>query len=175
MSSDMSDFAELQKRASALRPLTLPGSRTFAFCYAGGSSALIALGLVTLPFNPFLLPAAVVALVAVFVMAVMTVTPGATSLAIDDEGITRCLMFRTVHMEWQDVASVRSEYFLSATFPIAWNRQVFTESRHDGSDGLSFFPHQFGLNAEQAIELLAPYLENARRKSAIPQDHAVAA
>jgi hypothetical protein len=171
----MSDFAELQKTASALQPLILPGSRTFAFCYAGGSSALIALGLVTLPFNPFLLPGAAIALVAVFIMAVMTVTPGATSLAIDDEGITRCLMFRTVRMEWQDIASVRSDYFLSATFPIAWNRQVFTESRHDGSNGLSFFPHQFGLNAEQAIELLTPYLECARRKSAIPQDHAVAA
>ena len=171
----MSDFAELQKAASALQPLILPGSRTFAFCYAGGSSALIALCFVTLPFNPFLIPGAAVALVAVFVMAVMTVTPGATSLTVDDEGITRCLMFRTVHMEWQDIASVRSDYFLSATFPIAWNRQVFMESRHDRSDALSFFPHQFGLNAEQAIELLTPYLESARRKSAIPQDHAVAA
>jgi hypothetical protein len=96
-------------------------------------------------------------------------------LTVDDEGITRCLMFRTVRMEWHDITSVRSDYFLSATFPIAWNRQVFTESRYDGSGGLSFFPHQFGLNAEQAIELLAPYLENARQKSAIPQDHAVAA
>jgi hypothetical protein len=171
----MSNFAELQKMASELQPLTLPGSRTFAFCYAGGSSALIALGLVTLPFNPFLLPGAAVAFVAVFIMAVMTVTPGATSLAIDDEGITRCLMFRTVRMEWQDIVSVRSDYFLSATFPIAWNRQVFTVSRHNGSDSLSFFPHQFGLNAEQAIELLAPYLENARREFSIPQDHAVAA
>ena len=171
----MSDFAELQKAASALQPLILPGSRTFAFCYAGGSSALIALGLVTLPFNPFLIPGAAVALVAVFVMAVMTVTPGATSLTVDDEGITRCLMFRTVHMEWQDIASVRSDYFLSATFPIAWNRQVFTQSHHDGSDSLSFFPHQFGLNAEQAIELLTPYLENARHKFLSPQEHAVAA
>jgi hypothetical protein len=171
----MNDFAELQKTASSLQPLTLPGSRTFAFCYAGGSSALIALGLVTLPFNPFLMPGAVVAFIAVFIMAVATVTPGATFLTIDDEGITRCLMFRTVHMEWQNIASVRSDYFLSATFPIAWNRQVFMESRHDRSDALSFFPHQFGLNAEQAIELLTPYLESARRKSAIPQDHAVAA
>jgi hypothetical protein len=103
------------------------------------------------------------------------VTPGATSLTIDDEGITRCLMFRTVRMDWQDIASVRSDYFLSATFPISWNRQVFTESRHAGGESLSFFPHQFGLNAEQAIELLTPYLENARCKLSIPQDHAIAA
>jgi hypothetical protein len=171
----MSDFAELQKTASALQPLTLPGSRTFALCYAGGSSALIALGLVTLPFNPFLTLGAAVAFVAVFVMAVVTVTPGATSLTVDEEGITRSLMFRTVHMEWQDTASVRTDWFLAATFPIAWNRQVLVKSRHDASDGLSFFPYQFGLSAEQAIDLLAPYLENARRKSAIPQDHAVAA
>jgi hypothetical protein len=171
----MSDFAELQKSGLALQPLTLHGSRMFALCYAGGSSALIALGLVTLPFNPFLIPGAAVAFVAVFIMAVATVTPGATSLTIDDEGITRRLMFRTVRMEWQDIASVRSDYFLSATFPIAWNRQVFMESRHDGSDALSFFPHQFGLNAEQAIELLTPYLENARRKCVAQFDQAVAA
>ena len=171
----MKDFAELQKTASALQPLLLPGSRTFAFCYAGGSSALIALGLVTLPFNPFLISGAAAAFVAIFIMAVMTATPGATSLTIDDEGITRCLMFRAIRIEWQDIASVRSGYFLSATFPIAWNRQVFTQSRHDGSDGLSFFPYQFGLSAEQAIELLTPYLENARRNSAMLSEQAVAA
>jgi hypothetical protein len=171
----MSDFAELKKTASALQPLTLHGSRAFAFCYAGGSSALIALGLVTLPFNPFLMLGAVVALVAVFVMAVVTVTPGATTLTIDDEGITRCLIFRTVHMEWRDIGAIRSDYFLSATFPISWNRQVFVEYRHDASHGLSFFPCQFGLNAEQAIDLLAPYLKNARRKSAVSREQAVAA
>jgi hypothetical protein len=171
----MNDFAELQKTASTLQPLTLPGSRTFAFCYAGGSSALIALGLVTLPFNPFLTLGAAMAFVAVFVMAVVTVTPGATSLTVDEEGITRSLMFRTVRMEWQDTASVSSDWFLSATFPISWNRQVFVESRHDARDGLSFFPYQFGLSAEQATDLLMPYLESARRKSAIPLDRAVAA
>jgi hypothetical protein len=170
----VSDFAELQKTASALQPLTLPGSRTFAFCYAGGSSALIALGLVTLPFNPFLMLGAAVAFVAVFVMAVVTVTPGA-SLTIDDEGITRSLMFRTVRMEWQDVAAIRSDWFVSATFPIAWNRQVCVASRHNASDSLSFFPYQFGVNAEQAIELLTPYLENARYNSALLSEQAVAA
>jgi hypothetical protein len=170
----MPEFADLQKTASALQSLTLNGSRTFAFCYAGGASALIALGLVTLPFNPFLIPGAAVAFIAVFVMAVATVTPGATSLTIDDEGVTRCLMFHTVHMEWQDVASIRSDWFLSATFPISWNRQVFMASRHEGSGELSFFPHQFGLNAEQAIELLTPYLENARHESATPSELAAA-
>ena len=171
----MSNFAQLQESASALKPLTLQGSRTFALCYAGASSALIALGLVTLPFNPFLILGVAVAFVAVFVMAVLTVTPGATSLTIDDEGITRCLMFRTVRMEWQDIASVRSDYFLSATFPIAWNRQVFVESRHDAGGGLSFFPYQFGLNSAQAIDLLTPYLENARRESHVPITQAAAA
>ena len=159
----MSDFAELQKTAEALQPLTLPGSRTFAIWYAGGSSALIALGIVTLPFNPFLMIGGAVAFVAVFVMAVVTVTPGSTFLTVDDEGLTRCLMFRTVHMEWQDVAAVRSDWFVSATFPIAWNRQVIVQSRHEGADGLSFFPYQFGCNAEQMIGLLAPYLESARQ------------
>jgi hypothetical protein len=170
----MNELTELQSKASALQPLKLEGSRTFAFCYAGGASALIALGLVTLPFNPFLIPGAAVAFIAVFIMAVMTVTPGATSLTIDDEGVTRCLMFRNVRMDWQDVSSIRSDYFLSATFPISWNRQVFMASRHEGSDELSFFPHQFGLNAEQAIELLKPYLENARHKSTM-SEHAIAA
>jgi len=170
----MSDFTELQKIASALQPLTLPGSRTFAFCYAGGSSALIALGLVMLPFNPFLTLGAAVAFVAVFAMAVVTVTPGATSLTVDEEGITRSLMFRTVRMEWQDTASVRTDWFVSATFPIAWNRQVFVESCHDASDGLSFFPYQFGLSAEQAIDLLTPYLENARQPAMRPREAAAA-
>jgi hypothetical protein len=114
------------------------------------------------------------AFVAVFVMAVVTVTPGATSLTVDEEGITRSLMFRTARMEWQDTASVRTDWFLSATFPTAWNRQVFVESRHDAGDGLSFFPYQFGLSAEQAIDLLTPYLENARQP-AIPPREAVAA
>jgi hypothetical protein len=162
----MSDFADLQKTAKALQPLTLPGSRTFAIWYAGGSSALIALGIVMLPFNPFLMIGGAVAFVAVFVMAVVTVTPGSTFLTIDDEGITRCLMFRTVRMEWRDVATVRSDWFVSATFPIAWNRQVIVQSRHDGAYGLSFFPYQFGCNAEQTISLLAPYLENARHQLA---------
>jgi hypothetical protein len=175
MNSGMSEFAELQKTASALQTLTLPGSHTFAICYAGGSSALIALGLVTLPFNPFLMLGAAVAFVAVFVMAVVTVTPGATSLTIDDEGITRSLMFRTVRMEWQDVAAIRSDWFVSATFPIAWNRQICVASRHDAGDSLSFFPYQFGVSAEQAIELLTPYLENARHNSAVLSEQAVAA
>jgi hypothetical protein len=159
----MSDFADLQKTAQALQPLTLPGSRTFAMWYAGASSALIALGIVMLPFNPFLMIGGAVAFVAVFVMAVVTVTPGSTALTVDDEGLTRCLMFRAVRMEWQDVAAVRSDWFVSATFPIAWNRQVIVQSRHVGADGLSFFPYQFGCNAEQMISLLTPYLENARR------------
>ena len=162
----MSDFAGLQKTAKALQPLTLPGSRTFAMWYAGGSSALIALGIVTLSFNPFLMIGGAVAFVAVFLMAVVTVTPGSTSLTIDNEGITRCLMFRSVRMEWQDVAAVRSDWFVSATFPIAWNRQVVVQSRHDGADGLSFFPYQFGCTAEQMISLLTPYLENARHSLA---------
>jgi hypothetical protein len=170
----MSDFAKLQKAAEALQPLTLPGSRTFAIWYAGGSSALIALGIVTLPFNPFLMIGGAVAFVAVFVMAVVTVTPGSTFLTVDDEGLTRCLMFRTVRMDWQDVAAVRSDWFVSATFPIAWNRQVIVQSRHDGADGLSFFPHQFGLDAEQAVSLLTPYLENAQRPLVRPRE-AVAA
>ena len=158
----MSDFTELQKAASALQPMTLAGSRTFAFCYAGASSALIALGLVTLPFNPFLIVGGAAAFVAVFVMAVVTVTPGSTSLTVDDQGITRCLMFRTIRMEWQDVAAIRSDWFVSATFPISWNRQVIVQSRHEDAEGLSFFPHQFGCTAEQMIGLLQPYLENSQ-------------
>lgn len=158
----MSDFGKLQKVASALQPITLLGSRTFALCYAGVSSALIALGLVTLPFNPFLIVGGAAAFVAVFVMAVVTVTPGSTSLTVDESGLTRCLMFRTVRMEWQDVASIGSDWFVSAAFPISWNRQVILQSRHEGAEGLSFFPHQFGYTAEQMIQLLKPYLENSR-------------
>jgi hypothetical protein len=115
-----------------------------------------------------------VAFVAVFVMAVVTVTPGATSLTVDDEGITRSLMFRTVRMEWQDVAAIRSDWFVSATFPIAWNRQVCVTSRHDADDSLSFFPYQFGVNAEQAIALLTPYFQNAQHAPVQPRE-AVAA
>src|SRR5579871_1584567 len=114
----MSNFPDLQKTAQALATLTLPGSRTFALWYAAASSALIALGIVMLPFNPFLIVGGAVAFVAVFVMAVVTVTPGSTSLTVDDEGLTRCLMFRTVRMEWQDVAAIRSDWFISATFPV---------------------------------------------------------
>ncbi len=171
----MSDFAELRQPARALQTLTLPGSRTFAIWYAAGSSALIALGIVTLPFNPFLIAGGAVAFIAVFAMAVVTVTPGSTSLTIDDEGLTRCLMFRTVRMDWQDVAAIRSDWFISATFPVAWNRQVILPSRHEGADGLSFFPYQFGYSAEQMVRLLMPYLENARRQAAAQNDRALAA
>jgi hypothetical protein len=163
----MSDFAEMRKSARVLPTLTLPGSRTFAFWYAVGSSALIALGIVTLPSNPFLIAGGAAAFIAVFVMAVVTVTPGSTSLTVDPEGLTRCLMFRTVRIDWQDVAAIRSDWFISATFPVAWNRQVILPSRHRGADGLSFFPYQFGYSAEQMIRLLMPYLANARRQSAL--------
>lgn len=163
----MRGFADLPKTATALAPLTLPGSRTFAVWYAAGSSALIALGIVMLPFNPFLIAGGAVAFVAVFAMAVVTATPGSTFLTIDGEGLTRCLMFRTVRMEWQDVAAIRSDWFVSATFPVAWNRQVILPSRHPGAEGLAFFPYQFGYSAEQMIRLLTPYLENARRRSAV--------
>lgn len=64
---------------------------------------------------------------------------------------------------------------VSATFPVSWNRQVFLQSRRDAHEGLSFFPHQFGLNDEQAVDLLTPYFENARRKPPVPQNEAVAA
>jgi hypothetical protein len=171
----MSDFAELQKSARASEPLTLAGSRSFAIAYACGSSALIALGLVTLPFNPFLIFGAAVAFVAVFCMAVVTVTPGATYLEIDGDGITRCLMFRKRSVSWENVTAIRADWFVSATFPVSWNRQVFLQSRRDAHEGLSFFPHQFGLNDEQAVDLLTPYFENARRKPPVPQNEAVAA
>ncbi len=111
---------------------------------------------------------------AVFAMAVVTATPGSTSLTIDGEGVTRCLMFRTVRMEWRDVAAIRSDWFVSATFPVAWNRQVILPSRHQGAEGLAFFPYQFGCSAEQMIRLLTPYLENARRAPA-RQHQAIAA
>jgi hypothetical protein len=171
----MSDFAKLQKAAEALQPLTLPGSRTFAVLYAGGFSALILLGLVTLPFNPFLTFGAAAAILAMVVMAVATIAPGATYLAIDSRGFTRCLLFRKTSMKWNEVADIRAECFGSATFPIAWNRQVCVQSRNDTADAaLSFFPHQFGLDAEQAVSLLAPYLENAQRPLVRPRE-AVAA
>jgi hypothetical protein len=171
----MSDFAELQKAAEALQPLTLRGDRTFAVLYAGGFSALILLGLITLPFNPFLTFGAVAAILAMVVMAVATITPGATYLAIDSRGFTRCLLFRKTSLKWNEVAEIRAECFGSATFPIAWNRQVCVQSRNDTADAaLSFFPHQFGLDAEQAFSLLTPYLENAQRPLVRPRE-AVAA
>jgi hypothetical protein len=171
----MSDFAELQKAAEALQPLTLPGDRTFAVLYAGGFSALILLGLVTLPFNPFLTFGAIAAILAMVVMAVATITPGATYLAIDSRGFTRCLLFRKTNLRWNEVADIRAECFGSATFPIAWNRQVCVQPRNDTADAaLSFFPHQFGLDAEQAVSLLTPYLENAQHPLVRPRE-AVAA
>jgi hypothetical protein len=171
----MSSFADMQKAARSLQSLELPGSRTFAICYAGGSSVLIALGLVTLPANPFLAFGAAVAFIAVFCAAVVTVTPGATYLAIDADGVTRCLMFRKSHVEWKDVAAIRSDWFVAATFPVAWNKQVIVQS-HNGveGEGLSFFPFQFGCNAEEMIGLLTPYLENARQPAMQPRE-AVAA
>jgi hypothetical protein len=171
----MSDFSELQKAAEALQPLTLPGDRTFAVLYAGGFSALILIGLVTLPFNPFLTFGAVAAILAMVVMAVATIAPGATYLAIDSRGFTRCLLFRKTSLKWNEVADIRAECFGSATFPIAWNRQVCVQSRNDTADAaLSFFPHQFGLDAEHAVSLLTPYLENAQRPLVRPRE-AVAA
>jgi hypothetical protein len=160
----MRDFADLQKTAEALQPITLPGDRSFAALYAGGFSALILLGLLTLPFNPFLTFGAVVAILAMAVMAVVTVVPGATYLAVDSRGFTRCLLFRKASFRWNEVTEIRTECFGSATFPIAWNRQVCVQSNdHAAEAGLSFFPYQFGLDAEQAVSLLTPYLENAQR------------
>jgi hypothetical protein len=171
----MSDFADLQKTAAALQPITLPGDRTFAVLYAGGFSALILLGLLTLPFNPFLTFGAVAAILAMAVMAAATIIPGATYLAIDSRGFTRCLLFCKTSLRWNEVADIREECFGSATFPIAWNRQVCVQSRHDTADAaLAFFPHQFGLEAEQAVSLLAPYLENAKYARVRPRE-AVAA
>jgi len=171
----MGDFADLQKTAEALQPITLPGDRSFAALYAGGFSALILLGLLTLPFNPFLTFGAVAAILAMVVMAVATIAPGATYLAIDSRGFTRCLLFRKTSLKWNEVADIRAECFGSATFPIAWNRQVCVQSRNDTADAaLSFFPHQFGLDAEQAVSLLTPYLENAQRPLVRPRE-AVAA
>jgi hypothetical protein len=167
----MSDFADLQKAAEALQPLILPGDRSFAVLYAGGFSALILLGLVTLPFNPFLTFGAVAAILAMVVMAVATIAPGATYLAIDSRGFTRCLLFRKTRLKWNEVADIRAECFGSATFPIAWNRQICVQSRNHTADAaLSFFPHQFGLDAEQAVSLLTPYLENAKRPLVRPRE-----
>ncbi len=172
----MSDFADLQKAAEALQPLTLPGDRSFAVLYAGGFSALILLGLLTLPFNPFLTFGAVAAMLAMAVMAVTTVIPGATYLAVDSRGLTRCLLFRKTSLRWNEVADIRAECFGSATFPIAWNRQICVQARDDAADaGLSFFPYQFGLDAEQAVSLLTPYLENTRHPRMERRREAVAA
>src|ERR1700749_3102341 len=103
----MRDFADLQKTAEALQPITLPGDRTFAVLYAGGFSALILLGLLTLPFNPFLTFGAVAAILAMAVMAAATIIPGATYLAIDSRGFTRCLLFRKTSLRWNEVAGIR--------------------------------------------------------------------
>lgn len=171
----MSDFADLQKAAQSLQSIELSGSRRFAICYAGGSSVLIALGLVTLPANPVLAFGAAMAFVAVFCMAVVTVTPGATYLAIDTGGVTRCLMFRKSRAEWKDVAAIRSDWFVAATFPVAWSKQVIVQS-HNGveREGLSFFPFQFGCNAEEMIGLLTPYFDNARQPAMQPREAAAA-
>ena len=109
-------------------------------------------------------------------MAVATATPRATYLAFDPDHFTRCLFFRKLSVAWKDVTGIRADWFASATFPIAWNRQVLLDFRAGGADDtLSFFPHQFGLSDDQAIALLTPYFENARRKPLQPQDEAVAA
>ena len=171
----MSDFADLQKTAEALQPITLPGDRSFAVLYAGGFSALILLGLLTLPFTPFLAFGAIAAILAMAVMAAATVIPGATYLAVDSRGFTRCLLFRKTSLKWNQVAEIRTECFGSATFPIVWNRQVCVQSHDDAAAaGVSFFPYQFGLDAEQAVSLLTPYLENTRRPLVRPRE-AVAA
>ncbi len=171
----MRDFADLQKTAEALQPITLPGDRSFAALYAGGFSALILLGLLTLPFNPFLTVGAVAAILAMAAMAVVTVVPGATYLALDSRGFTRCLLFRKTSFRWNEVAEIRTECFGSATFPIAWNRQVCIQLNREVTEGIEFFPYQFDCTAEQVIRLLKPYFENARHKSAQPGSLVLAA
>jgi len=172
----MSDIAEVQKAASRLRPLMLPGSAAFAITYAGFFSTLILLGLITLPFNPFLAVGGGAAFAAVMCMAIATVAPRATYLEFDHDRFTRCLFFRKLSVAWKDVTGIRADWFASATFPIAWNRQVLVDFRAGGvDDTLSFFPHQFGLSDDQALDLLTPYLENVRYRSLRPQDEAVAA
>jgi hypothetical protein len=171
----MSDFWQLQQSASALEPLTLPGSRKFAFCYVAFFSGLILLGVFDLPFNPFLALGTIAFFGALLCMAVVTATPGKTYLAIDRESIGRVLLGQKKSVAWTSVTGIRAGWWGYETFAIRWNRQIFIDYHGDGrGDVMSFFPHQFGLNAEQALALLTPYVENARR-TPVKRREAVAA
>jgi hypothetical protein len=172
----MSDIVQMQRAAQALRPLLLPASRAFAISYGGLFSILILLGIFALPFNPFLALGYILFFLALFSLIVVTMRPGATYLALDSDGITRCLFFRTKTVRWAEITKIRAGWFGYESFEIPWHRQVMTHYRRDDRDDvLSFFPYQFGMNSEQAIRLLTPYFENAHRKSVLPQDEAAAA
>jgi hypothetical protein len=172
----MNDIAQMQRAAQALRPLLLPASRAFAISYGGLFSALMLLGIFALPFNPFLALGYIAFFASLFCLIVVTMRPGATYLALDSDGVTRCLFFWTKTVRWAEITKIRAGWFGYETFEIPWHRQVMAHYRRDDRDDvLSFFPYQFGLNAEQAISLLTPYFDNAHRKSVLPQNEAAAA
>jgi hypothetical protein len=160
---DMGDIAQLQKSAQALQPIVLPANGVFAISFGGLFSALILLGTLAVPFNPFLVLGAIAFFIALFCLLVVVLRPGATYLAVDADGITRCLFFQKKTVHWSDVTNIRAGWLGYETFQMSWNRQVFVTNRLGAKeDALTFFPHQFGLNAKQAVSLLTPYFEHAR-------------
>ena len=102
--------------------------------------------------------------------ALMALRPGATYVAIDRNGVTRSISLQKNFVGWSEIQSIRVGWVGYEAFNIAWNRQLFIDYRQNDQDGLlASFPHAFGVNAEELMNLLAPYYEHAQKNGGMAE------
>ncbi|HSZ64970.1 MAG TPA: hypothetical protein VK825_02080 [Xanthobacteraceae bacterium] len=153
--------SELQNAPRRPR-LEFPGSRrSFQWVIAAIGLCIFG-GLYELKTNPILALCGLALMSAALWACLRSMRPGATYLALDPEGLTYSVRFVKQVIKWTDIKAIRIGWLGVEPVEIPWNRQVFIDCSNR-SDAVQIFPPMFSLNAEQLVDLMKPYHEDATR------------
>jgi len=161
----MDDIHELQQAARALQSIVLPASRGLGWAISGVFVFMLLLSFVALPFKPIAGSLGILFFGSLLYLALLSLRPGATYLALDRDGVTQCVFFRPKTVRWLDVTEINNGWLWSDSLEISWNRRIFVHYHRDNrDDAVILFPRQFGIDADLAMSLLTPYYQHVQRE-----------
>jgi hypothetical protein len=85
---------------------------------------------------------------------------GATYLACDADALTISIRSKKETIPWKKVKKIRSGWTGVEPVNIAWNQYVFIDCA-DQPKPILIYPRIFGVGAEQLVELIMPYYDDA--------------
>ena len=164
----MRNLGELQAKARALQPITLPASRPFlvlgvllilTLCESGG--------ILMFRSSPVFAIFGMLFLLIPLVTTLIGLRPGATFVAADSEQVTRCLFFGKKTVRWPEVRDIRIGWVGHELVSISWNREILIHYYRDGKkrhvcDRAENVWDKCGRNDEPPHSLLPICAEHAR-------------